>query len=101
MTPETLRMPYREVVLETPDGIELGAWWMEQTVRGKSSSKCVLCFNPYNHDKSRMLGLARGLWESGYSVMLFDFRSHAIAEHQWIRRLDIWRRWTHGRRFSG
>jgi len=80
MTPETLRMPYREVELTTPDGVKLGAWWMEQTVKGKSSDKVVLCFNPYNHDKSRLLGLARGLWEAGYTVMLFDFRSHAISK---------------------
>lgn len=80
LTPETLRLPYKKVSLETEDGIHLDAWFMEQTIRGKASKDLVLCCNPYNQDKSSLLGVARGLWDAGYSVLLFDFRSYAQEE---------------------
>ena len=40
---------------------------------------CVLCgrVQPFNSHKSNCLGMARQLWESGYSVFMFDFRSFA------------------------
>ncbi|GBG31020.1 Protein ABHD13 [Hondaea fermentalgiana] len=89
LTPETMRLPYKKVTIETEDGILLDAWFMEQTVRGKASSNLVLCCNPYNQDKSSLLGVARGLWDSGYSVLLYDFRSHAREQtHQTIGYLE-------------
>lgn len=77
LTPETLRMPFRQVTLTTADDVALNGWFIEQTVRGEASKKLVLCCCPYNQDKSSLLGLARSLWDGGYSVLLFDFRSHA------------------------
>jgi len=77
LTPETLRLPYTKVSLRTVDEVELDAWFIPQTVRGESSRNLVLCCNPYNQDKSTLLGVARSLWDNGYSVLLFDFRSHA------------------------
>jgi len=77
MTPETLRMPYKSVYFQTRDGIELNGWFVEQTVKGKPSSNLIMCCNPYNQDKSTLLGICRGFWDAGYSVLLFDYRSHA------------------------
>mmetsp|Transcript_10992 Transcript_10992/g.34994 ORF Transcript_10992/g.34994 Transcript_10992/m.34994 type:complete len:370 (+) Transcript_10992:93-1202(+) len=77
LTPETLRLPYQKVSFETEDGVELDGWFIEQTVRGERSKNLALCCCPYNQDKSSLLGVARGLWDAGYSVLLFDFRSFA------------------------
>jgi len=77
LTPETLRLPYKSVTITTDDGVELDAWWIEQTIRGEASKNVVLCCCPFNHSKSTLLGVARGLWDNGYSVLLFDFRSYA------------------------
>lgn len=76
LTPENLRLPYKHVKFDTDDGVKLTGWFIEQTVQGKASDRIVLCFNPYNQDKSSLLGVARGFWDNGFSVMLFDFRSH-------------------------
>lgn len=35
----------------------------------------------YNNHRSSLLGIARGLWDAGYSVLLFDYRSHARQMH--------------------
>jgi len=77
MTPETLRMPYKSVNFHTSDGIKLDGWFVEQTNRGRPSQKLILCCNPYNQDKSTLLGICRGFWDAGYSVLLFNYRSHA------------------------
>jgi pimeloyl-ACP methyl ester carboxylesterase len=77
LTPETLRLPYRKVGFTTEDGVELQGWYIESCPNGKRSERQILCCCPYNQDKSSLLGVARGLWDAGYSVLLFDFRSHA------------------------
>ena len=75
LTPESLRMPYKKIHLKTADDVHLEGWFIEQTVRGKPSDRVVLCCNPYNHDKSTLLAVARALWDTGHSVFLFDFRA--------------------------
>jgi len=77
LTPETLRLPYTQVQITTEDDVKLEGWFIERTVRGERSRNIALCCCPYNQDKSSLLGVARGLWDGGYSVLLFDFRSHA------------------------
>lgn len=52
-------------------------WHIPQTRRGKPSTRLVVLNNPHNSDKSNLLGLAQDLWDAGYSVFLYDFRSHA------------------------
>lgn len=91
LTPESLRMPYRKVGLQTEDGVQLEAWWIEQTVRGHPSDRIVLCACPYNHDKSTLLAIARALWDSGHSVLLFDFRAFGPNKppHETIGHLEL------------
>ena len=76
-TPETLRMPFRRCVFQTKDDIQLSAWYIPQTRRGKLSDRIVVLLHPYNSSKSNCLPIARSLWESGYSVFMTDFRSFA------------------------
>ena len=77
MTPEALRMPYRNLTFTTDDNIRLNGWFVPQSTRGEPSKRLIMCCCPYNHDKSTMLGICRGLFDMGYSVLLFNFRSHA------------------------
>ena len=77
MTPEALRMPYRKISFTTDDNIRLNGWFVPQSTRGEPSNRIIMCCCPYNHDKSTMLGICRGLFENGYSILLFNFRSHA------------------------
>lgn len=75
LSPESLRMPYREIELTTSDGVNLEGWFIEQTIKGKPSDRIVLCLSPFSHDKSTLLAVARGLWDTGHSVLLVDFRA--------------------------
>lgn len=60
LSPESLRMPYKKINLLTEDNVKLEGWYIEQTHRGKPSDRVVLCCNPFNHDKSTLLAVARG-----------------------------------------
>ena len=91
LSPESLRMPYRKIHLETEDHVKLEGWYIEQTLKGKPSERVVLCCNPYNHDKSTLLAVARALWDTGHSVLLFDFRSFGPEKvpHETIGYLEL------------
>jgi len=70
-TPETLRMPFRECTYRSGDGIDLNAWYIPQTRQGKLSDRVIVLLHPYNSAKSNCLPIARSLWESGYSYVIF------------------------------
>jgi len=57
-------------VLETEDGIRLGAWYLPG---GRSA---VLVFNGNAGDRSMRAPLAAALNRMGYSVLLFDYRGY-------------------------
>ena len=59
------------------DAIELEGWFIPQTRGGSRTDRLVILNAPYNTEKSNLLGLAQDLWDGGYSVFLYDFRSHA------------------------
>ncbi len=79
LTPENLRMPFKRVTFHPRgnDKIVLEGWHIPQTQRGRMSKRLVVLNNPHNSDKSNLLGLAQDLWDAGYSVFMYDFRSHA------------------------
>jgi len=91
LTPESLRIAYKTVALTTEDGVDLEGWWMEQTVRGRPSDRIVVGFAPFLKDKSSLLAVARALWDTGHSVLLFDFRAFAPkqAAHETIGYLEV------------
>jgi len=60
----------RDVVLETEDGIRLGAWYLPG---GRSA---VLVFNGNAGDRSMRAPLAAALNRMGYTVLLFDYRGY-------------------------
>ncbi|MGH3675357.1 MAG: alpha/beta hydrolase [Mycobacterium sp.] len=62
----------RDVVLDTEDGIRLGAWYFPVAGRGPA----VLVCNGNAGDRSMRLELAAALNDIGLSVLLFDYRGY-------------------------
>jgi fermentation-respiration switch protein FrsA (DUF1100 family) len=60
----------RDVVLETEDGIRLGAWYFP------AGRTAVLVCNGNGGDRSMRAPLAAALNRLGYSVLLFDYRGY-------------------------
>ncbi|MPZ61752.1 MAG: alpha/beta fold hydrolase [Propionibacteriales bacterium] len=64
----------RDVVLQTSDGLELGAWFVPAT--GTDRGVTVLVANGNAGDRSGRAPLARALSARGLSVLLFDYRGY-------------------------
>ncbi len=64
-----------DVVLETEDGLELGAWFVP--ARSDSPGLTVLVANGNAGDRSLRAPLADALADAGLSVLLFDYRGYA------------------------
>jgi uncharacterized protein len=64
----------RDVVLDSDDGIRLGAWYL--TLSGSQRGPAVLVCNGNAGDRSMRAQLAAGLSRMGLSVLLFDYRGY-------------------------
>jgi uncharacterized protein len=64
----------REVVLETADGLELGAWFLPDK---EPDAPAVLVANGNGGSRELRAPLARALGEAGLAVLLFDYRGYA------------------------
>jgi uncharacterized protein len=64
----------RDVVLETDDGIRLGAWFLPAS--GGKRGPAVLICNGNAGDRSMRAPLAAALARAGRSVLLFDYRGY-------------------------
>lgn len=64
----------RDVMLETSDGLSLGAWLVP--ARGRPNGFSVLVANGNAGDRSLRAPLAEGLAEEGFAVLLFDYRGY-------------------------
>jgi uncharacterized protein len=64
----------RDVVLDTDDGIRLGAWYLPAP--GGEPGPAVLICNGNAGDRSMRAPLAAGLSRLGLSVLLFDYRGY-------------------------
>ena len=64
----------RDVVLDTEDGIRLGAWYLPAA--GGQQGPAVLVFNGNAGDRSLRAQLAAGLSRLGMSALLFDYRGY-------------------------
>ncbi|MBW3591922.1 MAG: lysophospholipase [Actinobacteria bacterium] len=64
----------RDVVLETEDGLELGAWFV--TPQNSQASAGVLVANGNAGNRSLRAELAEALAEQGFAVLLFDYRGY-------------------------
>ena len=64
----------RDVVLQTEDGLRLGAWFIPP--RGRARDMAVLVFNGNGGDRSLRAPLAETLATRGFGVLLFDYRGY-------------------------
>lgn len=64
----------RDVVLQTSDGLRLGAWFVP--ARGAPRDMAVLVANGNGGDRAGRAPLAVALAEQGLSVLLFDYRGY-------------------------
>lgn len=64
----------QDVVLETTDGLRLGAWFLP--ARPPARDMAVLVANGNAGDRSSRAALARSLAARGFSVLLFDYRGY-------------------------
>ena len=62
-----------DVVLETTDGLELGAWWLPAA---DDDAPAVLVANGNGGARDLRAPLARALADEGLSVLLFDYRGY-------------------------
>lgn len=64
----------RDALLQTSDGLELGAWYVP--ARDPARDVAVLVANGNAGDRSARAPLAEALAEEGISVLLFDYRGY-------------------------
>ena len=69
-----------DVVLQTGDGVELGAWYVPP--RSNHRELAVLVANGNAGDRSARAPLARALAARGFGVMLFDYRGYGANPGQ-------------------
>jgi uncharacterized protein len=65
------------VELTTDDGLRLGAWFVPATLESGAPGPAVLVCNGNAGYRAHRLPLAQALAESGYHVLLFDYRGYA------------------------
>jgi fermentation-respiration switch protein FrsA (DUF1100 family) len=63
-----------EVVIETADGLALGAWFVGPSVEANGAT--VVVFNGNAGDRSFRTPLAHALSRLGFNVLLFDYRGY-------------------------
>jgi hypothetical protein len=75
LTPAELAPDCRALTIPGPDGVTLGAWYVD---RGEPTPLVIL-FHGYAVEKTKLLPEARALLELGTSVMLIDFRGSGAS----------------------
>lgn len=75
-TPWELGVPYEDVTLQTPDDLNLSAWWLPCT----DASSLIIGCHSHVGAKHNLLGIGTGLWRNGYNVLLFDFRGRGDSD---------------------
>jgi fermentation-respiration switch protein FrsA (DUF1100 family) len=63
-----------EIVIETEDGLDLGAWFVRAAVEANGAT--VVVFNGNAGDRSFRTPLAHALSHLGFNVLLFDYRGY-------------------------
>ncbi|WP_392508081.1 alpha/beta hydrolase [Naumannella halotolerans] len=69
-TPYEVGVPSEDVSFASADGTPLHGWWFDQP----GSEQVVICCHGHRGSKADLLGIAPGLWRTGRSVFVFDFR---------------------------
>ena len=78
LTPTDVGLDYREVSIQSTDGLELAGWW----VPGNDPSRAVMLVPGIEGDKSdrHVLKSASVYAKAGYSVLMIDLRAQGGSE---------------------
>ncbi len=76
LTPWELGIPFETVVLTTPDGLNLHAWWLPQP----TSEQVIIGCHGHTGGKHELLGISSRLWQAGFNVFLFDLRGRGQSD---------------------
>lgn len=75
-TPWELGLPFETVSFTSADGLRLSGWWLPQSQpRG-----VIIACHGHAGQKAELLGIGSRCWQSGYSVLLFDFRGRGDSD---------------------
>ncbi len=74
--PSDMGVPFSTIRFSTDDGLTLTGWLMER----EGSRAVVVMGSGYRDRKTSLLPIAAGLWRSGLSVFLFDFRNQGDSD---------------------
>ncbi len=75
-TPFELGVPFETVTFRNGQGMRLNGWWLNRP----ATRKVIVLCPGYGRNKSDLLGIGSRLWQSGYNVLLFDFRDQGESE---------------------
>ncbi|MBI5464600.1 MAG: alpha/beta fold hydrolase [Ignavibacteriales bacterium] len=73
LNPSDASMPFEEITVTTPDGIDLSCWWIGRASEAKGT---ILYLHGVGDCKIGGIALAGLLFRSGYNVFLYDSRAH-------------------------
>lgn len=88
--PSDYGMSYETIAFESPDGLQLKGWLIPNN---RSDSLIIVCHG-HGANKGDVLFAAKFLHDSGYEILLFDFRAHGesqggIATLGWLEPNDL------------
>ncbi len=75
LLPSDCNLPYRDIILETEDGISLKGWF----IPAEKSEGVIICLHGYPANKSDILSAVSFLYPE-FSLILFDFRAHGESK---------------------
>lgn len=78
-TPERAKLEYRDVTLNTADGLKLHAWWLPAKA-GVPLKGTVLHLHGNGGNLAWHLGGSWWLPEQGYQVLLVDYRGYGLSQ---------------------
>jgi pimeloyl-ACP methyl ester carboxylesterase len=73
---ESMRIPMEQVRFQAADGVRLEGW----SVAGRPDMPTIILCHDLGSRKESLINLALALQESGFSLLLFDFRGHGESE---------------------
>lgn len=79
-TPEKYGMSFENVVLGTPEGLLLSAWYIPARTGVDISDRTIIVSHGVRRSKTFFLPMVRFLHRLGYNLLMFDMRAHGQSE---------------------
>ncbi len=75
-SPQEHGLAFEEILFTTGDNLQLHGWWMPS----ENSSRTIIFLHGFNGSMDPDLKYAPRFVESGFNVLMFDFRNHGRSE---------------------